>query len=226
MAGDTSAAIIEDKRIVLAVDDQAVILTSIKTILQDDFDVRLSKSGKWGLLMLHIFDPDIILLDIEMPDLSGFEFIKYLRNDLEKKDIPVVLVTSQLSEEYIKKAAVAGANGYLTKPVVPKVLKDKIAQALAARTGPVKRNVDPDAAMKAALRAEYVNELIKKMLNLKDACKVCKTDQIMRFTEELRRKNFGANFYREIEDLYELAINYDYPLMIQKISKFVIAMLQ
>ncbi|MDR0997459.1 MAG: response regulator [Treponema sp.] len=114
------------KKILLAVDDMPVSLATLKTILQDDFSLRLCESVQAALQVLEREKIDIVLLDIEMPDVSGFDFLKQLRGMPETRDIPVIFVTSHATPEFIERALSSGVDGYVVKPFVPEVLIKRI----------------------------------------------------------------------------------------------------
>jgi CheY-like chemotaxis protein len=121
------------KKIVLAVDDMPLNLTAIRTILRDDFDVRLVKSPIAALSMLNSVRVNLILTDIEMPEMTGFEFVDRVRNNAEhpeQKDIPVIFVTSHETPDIIERVVSHNA-GYVVKPVVPRILLEKVTAALA-----------------------------------------------------------------------------------------------
>jgi CheY-like chemotaxis protein len=127
----------EGKKIILAVDDMPLNLTAIRTILRDDFDIRLAKSPIAALTMLNTVKVDLILADIEMPEMSGFEFVDRLRNNTEhpeQKDIPIIFVTSHETPDVVEQAVSRGA-GHVTKPVIPQILLEKVRSALEAREG-------------------------------------------------------------------------------------------
>jgi CheY-like chemotaxis protein/HPt (histidine-containing phosphotransfer) domain-containing protein len=122
----------EAKKIILAVDDMPLNLTAIRTILCNDFDIRLAKSPVAALAMLNTVTVDLILTDIEMPEMSGFEFVERLRNNPEHsghKDIPVIFVTSHETPDVTGRIASFGA-GYVVKPVVPQILLEKVNSTL------------------------------------------------------------------------------------------------
>jgi putative two-component system response regulator len=122
------------KKIVLAVDDMPLNLAAIRTILRDDFDVRPAKSAGTALAMLNTIKADLLLVDIEMPEMSGFEFADRLRNNAEhpeQKDIPVIFVTSHEAPDIVEQALAHGA-GYVLKPVIPQVLLEKVRGTLEA----------------------------------------------------------------------------------------------
>jgi CheY-like chemotaxis protein len=126
-----SAMTPETQKIVLAVDDMPLNLTTIRTILRNDFDVRLAKSPTAALSMLNTVKVDLALVDIEMPEMSGFEFVERLRNNPEHpehKDIPVIFVTSHETPDILERITSCDA-GYVIKPVVPRVLLEKVNAA-------------------------------------------------------------------------------------------------
>ncbi|MDR2144453.1 MAG: response regulator [Treponema sp.] len=120
----------DEKKIILAVDDMPLNLTAIKTILRDDFDARLTKSPTAALAMLNTVKADLALVDIEMPEMSGFEFVERMRSNPEHKDIPVIFVTSHEAPDIIERIASLGA-AYVIKPVVPQKLLEKVNSVLA-----------------------------------------------------------------------------------------------
>jgi signal transduction histidine kinase/CheY-like chemotaxis protein len=123
------------KKIILTVDDMPANLTAIRAILRNDFDIRPARSARIAAAILDSVKVDLILLDVEMPEMSGFEFLEQLRNNPrhpEQKDIPVIFVTSHANPDFISRAASGGARGYVLKPVVPAALVQKINSVLGA----------------------------------------------------------------------------------------------
>jgi CheY-like chemotaxis protein len=128
----------EGKKIILAVDDMPLTLAAIRTILQNDFDIRLTKSPKTAFVILNTIQVDLILLDIEMPEMSGFEFLKELRTNpdyAKHKTTPVIFVTSHETEEFVQQVRASGAEGYVSKPIIAQALIDKIGSAIEAAGG-------------------------------------------------------------------------------------------
>jgi len=116
----------ENRRTILVVDDSSANLQLCKGLLCNEYDVRLAKSGKMALAALARVRPDIILLDIEMPDMTGFEVMEEINKDPNLKSIPVIFVTSHASKQLVTKAADYGAVDYVVKPFVPAVLNAKL----------------------------------------------------------------------------------------------------
>jgi CheY-like chemotaxis protein len=120
----------DEKKTLLAVDDMPASLATIKTILQDQFKLRLCESAQAALDTLRKERIDIVLLDIEMPDMSGFEFLKQIRDTPETRAIPVIFVTSYATPAFIEQAISSGVDGYVVKPFVPEVLIKRINDIL------------------------------------------------------------------------------------------------
>ncbi|MDR1971075.1 MAG: response regulator [Treponema sp.] len=123
------------KKVVLAVDDMPVNLMAVKNMLCHDFDLRPAKSAKTALAMLAAVKADLILLDIEMPEMSGFEFLDQIRHNpafSAHKNIPVIFVTSHETPDFTGRAKASGVEGYVVKPIVPAVLLEKINAVLEA----------------------------------------------------------------------------------------------
>jgi putative two-component system response regulator len=115
---------------ILAVDDAHANLQILQGLLSDEYDMRLAKSGKMALAALERVTPDLILLDIEMPEMSGFEVLDIINSNLRLKRIPIIFLTAHASREFVIEAAQKGAKDYIVKPFDPDLLRDKIKKAL------------------------------------------------------------------------------------------------
>jgi len=119
-----------DKKIVLAIDDNAQQLNEFKYILVSQYDLRVVKSASEALIFLNSGTADIILLDIEMPNISGFEFLEDIKRIPRHTNVPVIIVSGNSGDEFINKARNSGAVDVLAKPVDPNTLIDRIEKAL------------------------------------------------------------------------------------------------
>jgi len=124
---------IEKKEIILVVDDSPANLQLCNGLLSVEYNVRLAKSGEMALKVIAKLKPDIILLDIEMPGMSGFDVMKEISKDMELRKIPVVFVTSYATGEYLSDAVNYGAANYVVKPFESDALRAKIRNALKKR---------------------------------------------------------------------------------------------
>ena len=103
---------------ILVVDDNLNNIRLLTDILEDEnFTVYTADNGAAVLAMVHKLKPDVILLDIMMPGLDGFEVCKLLKNDFDIKDIPVIMVTAKTEGIDIKKSLEMGAFDYIKKPI-------------------------------------------------------------------------------------------------------------
>jgi len=117
---------------ILIVDDQPSNLTVLDACLSDSFKVRAANSGKGALEMANIEPhPDLILLDIMMPDMSGYSVLKKLKENPVTHDIPVIFITAKTSEEDESKGLELGAVDYISKPIKPLVLLSRVKSQLA-----------------------------------------------------------------------------------------------
>ncbi len=126
-----------DKRTVLVVDDTPDNIAILSGILKEHYRVHVARSGARALQQL-LADPlpDIVLLDIMMPEMDGFEVMRRMRADNRTKDIPVIFVTAMTDAADEKAGLELGAVDYLTKPVNPAVVLARVKNhiALAERT--------------------------------------------------------------------------------------------
>jgi CheY-like chemotaxis protein len=100
----------------LLIDDSTVNNILIQSILEENgYDVRTALNGKEALKEIKKNPPDLIFLDLMMPEISGFELLEKFRHDMLY--IPVVIISAFNNEEYRKKAMELGAKDYLLKPV-------------------------------------------------------------------------------------------------------------
>ena len=120
---------------VLVVDDSLTVrkITS-RLLIREGFEVGTARDGIDALQLLTDQTPDVILLDIEMPRMDGFEFAKTVRNDPRLKSIPIIIITSRTAEKHRARAAEFGVEVYLGKPFQEDELLRNIRQIVSAQT--------------------------------------------------------------------------------------------
>jgi response regulator RpfG family c-di-GMP phosphodiesterase len=101
---------------VLIVDDEPISVQTLLCLLEHDYDVFMVKNGKEALICAEAERPDVILLDIVMPEMDGYEVIAHLRSNPDLCAIPVLFITSMTEEECEAKGLELGAHDYLRKP--------------------------------------------------------------------------------------------------------------
>ena len=104
------------KKRILAVDDDAIVLTRISSILRNDYDLVTVNSGMRALRYLDLEKPDLILLDIRMAQQDGIETLREIRKLEECRDIPVIMLTGVESKDMVLESAKLGVCDYLLKP--------------------------------------------------------------------------------------------------------------
>lgn len=102
-------------------------------LADEDFEILMAADGQETLEVVDSSQPDLILLDIMMPRMSGYEVCEKLKSDAEKRKIPVLMVTALNEMGDIEKAVNAGCDDFLTKPVNQLELKTRVRSLLRVR---------------------------------------------------------------------------------------------
>jgi C4-dicarboxylate-specific signal transduction histidine kinase len=106
----------ENQSTILIIDDTEANVNTLMDLLDEKYDILASLEPKDGLELLDEEDVDLILLDIMMPDINGFEVCKIVKSNPKTADIPVIFITSKTDEDAIEKAYEVGGVDYITKP--------------------------------------------------------------------------------------------------------------
>jgi two-component system, OmpR family, response regulator MtrA len=117
---------------ILIVDDDPDIreLVAFK-LRQMGYGIRIEKDGESGLAAAMDDQPDLILLDVMMPKISGIEMSRHLRADQRTANIPIILITAKAQEADVERGFAAGANDYIVKPFSPRDLVSRVESMLA-----------------------------------------------------------------------------------------------
>jgi len=120
----------------LIVDDSSVMRKIVERSLRqaglDPLLVREAGNGVDGLEILRAEAVDLILTDINMPSMDGLEFVRQIRAQNLAPGVPVVMITTESSEEHVKQAILAGARGYIRKPFTAEQVKERVLPLLRA----------------------------------------------------------------------------------------------
>ena len=112
----------EDKPIILLVDDNEELLSMLEDLFLPIYKVYIAHDGREGLEMARQIQPDLIISDVMMPEMSGKELCYKIKTNVELSHISVILLTAQTSVEYVVEGLMFGADDYVTKPFNVKVL--------------------------------------------------------------------------------------------------------
>ena len=107
----------ENKHDILVIDDEPQLVELIKNILEfENYTVRFAYNGVEGLEQVQKQIPSLIILDIMMPEMDGYEFTERLKADESYKDIPIVMLTAKGKTSDMQKGYLSGVEGYISKP--------------------------------------------------------------------------------------------------------------
>ena len=123
----------DKKPIVLFVEDNADIRAYVNESLSDEYEVKLAPNGKIGLDMAVSLIPDIIVSDIMMPEMDGFEMCRSVKNNVCTCHIPIILLTAKDSLHDKEEGYTVGADSYITKPFSASLLKIRIKNLIETR---------------------------------------------------------------------------------------------
>ena len=147
------------KHKILVIEDSATSLKSINSTLKDsNFAITVCRDGKLGLLQARMAIPDIILLDVVMPEMNGFDVCQQLKQDAMTSNIPVIFMTSLNNTNDKVKGFHSGAIDYITKPIQPEEL-------LARITTHLKLGILTRRQQEHALQLERTNAELENTLN-------------------------------------------------------------
>jgi putative two-component system response regulator len=122
------------KPTVLVVDDTPDNLSLMSGLLKDLYKVKVANSGEKAIKIVHSDSPpDLILLDIMMPGLSGYDVCKILKDDHKTRDIPIIFLTAMTATDDEKKGLELGAVDFITKPVNPPIVMARVATQLQVK---------------------------------------------------------------------------------------------
>ena len=190
-----------NKPVVLLIEDNKVLRNHIKNELSDQFRVKEASNGVEGLEKIRKYFPDVIISDVMMPKMDGFELCHEVKNDFEISHIPILLLTARNLDEDILQGYQTGADGYLSKPFNMNILKARVANLLEAR----KRSRDRFSSIGGIVPSSdmTINSLDEQFLEKSTKIVIANVSNID-FTLDDLIGNLGmgrSQFYRKISSL-------------------------
>jgi len=193
-----------EKKVILVVDDDIVSLNATRAVLEPAYEISLAKSAAMAWNILNCTLIDLILLDVEMPMLSGLDFIGYLRNNAAFHHIPVIFLTSHGTQDILKKALYSGADGFVVKPVSHNVLQEKIKSVLENAKPVTERGF-----------------LLKNLHILDIACKTGKSKEAEKLAEVLSKIKYNVGTDKLLRTICKEVFQLNYSSAIEKIDELI-----
>ncbi|MEA3280349.1 MAG: adenylate/guanylate cyclase domain-containing protein [Thermodesulfobacteriota bacterium] len=122
-----------DKQKILVVDDNRTNIKILIETLKDDYYISFAKSGQKALEIIRLDQPDLILLDIMMPEMDGYQVCRILKSDKKTGNIPVIFITARKEDEDETKGFEVGAVDYITKPFSTAIVKARVKTHLSLK---------------------------------------------------------------------------------------------
>ena len=196
------------RKTILAIDDDITILNTIRSFLEGVYEVSLAKNIDIALTILNTTRVDLILLDMNMPDASGSDFLEFLRKDATLYHIPVIIVSSQGTADVIIDIKKKGAVDFVVKPVSKSILREKI------------RSNIKEASVKTSRMALEI-----KLKRLSRACATGKSGNVEEIVKDLEQVYFDHTVDMEISEICKYANDMEYNLVDEKIKQLLLNLL-
>lgn len=116
----------EKREKILIIDDSSVQADMLRTILEDNYEITVAHTAEAGLHQAKVGNFSLVLLDVIMPGMDGFDLLRKLQEEVVTKHIPVILITSLRDAEYEERGLVLGAVDYITKPYQPPIVRARV----------------------------------------------------------------------------------------------------
>jgi CheY-like chemotaxis protein len=165
---------------ILVVDDIPDNIDLIVNLLRNEYRIKAATSGRKALSMIQSkTPPDLILLDIMMPDMDGYEVCEKIKSDPSLADIPIIFLSAKGEVADITKGFSLGAVDYVTKPIEPEILKARIKTHLALRKAHLNLKVQVDTLLENARLREDVQRITQHDLKNPLGAISCQIDMLI-----------------------------------------------
>ena len=177
-------------------------LGTLRNVLKDNYDVKIATSVPLALKILNESKVELILSDIEMPDINGFEFMALLKKVPKLSKIPFIFVTSHSSKEFVSLALKQGAKYFIVKPIDPALLRSRVASVLAPVT-----KVDASDPI-----------IVNALMALRGACEKKSYSDVISLTTDIRRMRFDKETDSLVSNLASCTMSFNFNDSIQIID--------
>ncbi|WP_233558196.1 HD-GYP domain-containing protein [Alginatibacterium sediminis] len=152
----------QENPLILIVDDVPENIDVLAGVLKNNYQIRVARNGRTGIKLARMQPvPDLILLDIMMPEIDGYEVCETLKADLETKHIPIIFVSAKIAVEDEIRGLELGAVDYITKPVSPPLVTQrvKVHLALSQQNRELDRKVNEQTKVIKQTRSQIIQRL-------------------------------------------------------------------
>jgi DNA-binding response OmpR family regulator len=183
---------------ILLVDDEQINLQVMSAALKDEFDLITAQNGFDAIAIIKEQKPDLVLLDVMMPDINGFDVCSCIKAEESFADIPVIFLTALDADDYVIQGLELGGIDYITKPFDIRLLRLRVKNQieLKRRNDLVREQRDLLVVQKKELEASF--ERIKRLEGIIPICMYCKkirdADNNWRQLEQYIASHSDANF--------------------------------
>ena len=191
----------ESNKTILAIDDDISILTSIRNALEGSFDVSLAKNIEIAKTILAKTVVDLILLDMDMPGVSGMDFLDVLHKSRSLYHIPVIIVSSYGTPDIILDAKKKGAVDFVVKPITPRILLSKIHSAMLNTRSRINKT-----------------GLSRKLQVLENSCITGKTGRVEEIIKDIEQFYCDLEIDSKVSEICMYARDMEYKLVNEKIK--------
>ena len=160
---------------ILSVDDSPVNQQIVKEILEDEYNVELAFSGDECLKLAPVVAPNLILMDVSMPGIDGYETCKKIKSDSLLKEIPVIFVSAKVSKDHKLKGYEAGGYDYITKPFEYNELTAKVKNVLESANEKASLQTNLQESFNAAMQAMTYSSDLGNILRFFESSHSCKS---------------------------------------------------
>ena len=183
---------IENKKSILIVDDLSINIEAITHCLGDEYNISASQDSEIALMGIKFEKPNLILLDLYMPEINGFDFCNTLKSNIKFNDIPIIFITSASDASTLSKAFSLGAVDYITKPISSLEVQARIKTHMNLKSAEEKlKEQKRILEIKVKHRTKKIQEKQKEIENVQQ-----EAIQRLCLAAELRDKETGMHIRR------------------------------
>ncbi|SLM32118.1 Response regulator receiver protein [Desulfamplus magnetovallimortis] len=165
---------IDKQQTILIIDDTPSNLTMIGCILENSYDVRVAISGIEGLKQIFKEPPALVLLDIMMPEMDGYEVISQIKNTPEISHVPVIFLTALTEQDVEKKGLAMGAVDFIRKPILPELVLARVKIHLDLQNQKKMLEIQAEELKTINEKLKKSLEEVKTLRGILPLCSFCK----------------------------------------------------